>query len=106
MSLRRPSAAKWRGKTAFAATLLASISALFFSTPASAQLPTAQQVASQIQLGWNIGNTLEAICSETYWGNPQVTQTMINGVKAAGFNAVRIPIAWDCHSSNGTIDSN
>jgi endoglucanase len=106
MSLRRPSAAKWRGTMAYLATLLASVSALFFSTPASAQLPTAQQVASQIQLGWNIGNTLEAICSETYWGNPQVTQTMINGVKAAGFNAVRIPIAWDCHSTNGTIDPN
>lgn len=102
MSLRRPSATKWRG-TAFAATLLASISALFFSTPASAQLATAQQVASQIQLGWNIGNTLEAICSETYWGNPQVNQTLINAVKAAGFNAIRIPAAWDCHANQSTM---
>jgi aryl-phospho-beta-D-glucosidase BglC (GH1 family) len=87
---------------AFFAVMLATISALF-STPASAQLPTAQQVASQIQLGWNIGNTLEAPCSETAWGNPQVTQTMINGVKAAGFNAIRIPAAWDCHANQSTM---
>jgi aryl-phospho-beta-D-glucosidase BglC (GH1 family) len=106
MSLRRRSAAKWRSTTAFAATLLAFILAFSFSTPAAAQLATAQQVASQIQLGWNLGNTMEAICSETAWGNPQVTQTLINGVKAAGFNAIRIPAAWDCHASNGTIDSN
>jgi aryl-phospho-beta-D-glucosidase BglC (GH1 family) len=88
------------------ALLLASIAALSVSAPARAQLPTAQQVASQIQLGWNIGNTLEAQCGETAWGNPPVTQQLIDSVKAAGFNAVRIPAAWDCHASNGTIDPN
>ena len=103
MSTRRPSAAKWRSASLFA--LLASISAFFVSAPAYSQLPTAQQVASQITLGWNIGNTLEAQCGETAWGNPAVSQTLINAVKAAGFNAVRIPAAWDCHAPNGTIDS-
>ncbi|HET9862985.1 MAG TPA: cellulase family glycosylhydrolase [Steroidobacteraceae bacterium] len=63
-------------------------------------------MASQINLGWNIGNTLEAQCGETAWGNPPVSQTLINAVKQAGFNAVRIPAAWDCHASNGTIDPN
>jgi endoglucanase len=106
MSTRRPSAAKWRRTTLVTALLLASISALFFSAPAQAQLPTAQQVAGQIQIGWNIGNTLEAQCGETAWGNPAVTQQLINAVKAAGFNAIRIPAAWDCHASNGTIDAN
>ena len=69
----------------------------------SAQLPTAQQVASQIKVGWNIGNTLEAPCGETCWGNPMVSQQLINSVKAAGFNAVRIPCAWDSHQTNGVI---
>jgi hypothetical protein len=27
-------------------------------------------------------------------------------VKAAGFNAVRIPVSWDCCCSNGVIDTN
>src|SRR5215213_244672 len=105
MFIRRPSAARWRSTTALAASVLVSIFALFISAPASAQLPTAQQVANQITIGWNIGNTLEAQCGETAWGNPAVSQTLINAVKAAGFNAVRIPAAWDCHTSNGTIDS-
>ena len=71
----------------------------------SAQLPTAQQVSSQIKVGWNIGNTLEAPCGETCWGNPMVSQTLINSVKAAGFNAIRIPCAWDSHQTNGVIHS-
>jgi aryl-phospho-beta-D-glucosidase BglC (GH1 family) len=103
MSLRRPSAAKWRSGLALCALLLASISA-----PTQAQLPTAQNVASQIRVGWNLGNTLEAQCGETAWGNPQVTQSFINSVKAAGFNAIRIPAAWNCHTNpagSTTIDS-
>src|SRR5690349_15445591 len=100
MSLRRPFAAKWRGGLALCALLLASISA-----PSQAQLPTAQSVAGQIKVGWNLGNSLDAICGETAWGNPATTQTLINAVKAAGFNAIRIPVSWDCRSSNNTIDA-
>ncbi|WP_081713647.1 cellulase family glycosylhydrolase [Cystobacter fuscus] len=66
-------------------------------------LPPAPQVAGQITIGWNLGNTLEAICGETAWGNPTVTQQFINSVKAAGFNAVRIPAAWDCHADQSTL---
>ena len=69
---------------------------------AQTSLPTASQVASQIKVGWNIGNTLEAQCGETAWGNPAVTQALINSIKAAGFNAVRIPAAWDCHANQTT----
>jgi endoglucanase len=105
MSTRRPSAAKWRSASLFA-LMLASISACFVSAPAYSQLPTAQQVAGQITLGWNLGNTMEAQCGETAWGNPTVSQAFVNAVKAAGFNAIRIPAAWDCHASNGTIDAN
>jgi endoglucanase len=70
------------------------------------QLPTAQQIASQMKVGWNVGNSLEAICSENAWGNPNINQTLINSVKAAGFNTVRIPVSWDCHATNGVIDPN
>jgi endoglucanase len=96
MSLRRPSAAKWR-VLAFCAVLLASIS---FSVSSQAQtLPTAQQVASNITLGWNLGNTLEAQCGETAWGNPAVTQGFIDAVRQAGFNSIRIPGGWNCHTN-------
>ena len=69
----------------------------------SQTLPSATQVAGQIKLGWNLGNTLEAQCGETAWGNPMVTQQLVNSVKAAGFNAIRIPAAWDCHANQSTM---
>lgn len=45
-------------------------------------------------VGWNLGNSLDAIGGETAWGNPVVTQQLINSVKAAGFNTIRIPVAF------------
>ena len=30
---------------------------------------------------------------------------MIDSVRAEGFNTVRIPCAWDCHTANGVIDT-
>ena len=44
--------------------------------------------------GINLGNTLEAIPKETSWGNPNPTQAFFNGVRAAGFRSIRIPVAW------------
>jgi endoglucanase len=55
---------------------------------------TAIELAKDMKLGWNLGNSLDAVGSETAWGNPVVSQRLIDSVKAAGFNAVRIPIAW------------
>ncbi|MCY2687527.1 cellulase family glycosylhydrolase [Salinimicrobium sp. TH3] len=52
------------------------------------------QLSDQMGIGWNLGNSLEAIGGETAWGNPVVTESLIDSVKAAGFNAVRIPVAW------------
>ncbi|UKM64495.2 cellulase family glycosylhydrolase [Flavobacteriaceae bacterium GSB9] len=56
---------------------------------------TAAEIASRISLGWNIGNTLEATGGETAWGNPKVTKELVDFVKASGFDAIRIPCAWD-----------
>lgn len=79
--------------------------ALLFNIPLFSQLPTAQQVASNMKVGWNLGNTLEAICGETVWGNPATTQKLIDSVKAVGYDAVRLPCAWDCHTTNGVINA-
>jgi len=56
---------------------------------------TATQIAAKIRVGWNAGNTMEAIGGETAWGNPLITKELIDLVKKSGFNAVRIPCAWD-----------
>lgn len=59
-------------------------------------------LATKIKLGWNIGNTLEAIGGETAWGNPKVTKTLIDLVKQNGFNAIRIPCSWDQYMANSS----
>lgn len=50
--------------------------------------------------GMNLGNTLEAIPTETSWGNPKPTEAYFKGVRAAGFRSVRIPIAWSQYSDS------
>ena len=61
---------------------------------------TAVQLAAKFKLGWNIGNTLEAP-GETGWGNPTITEDYIKFVKQQGFNAIRLPCAWNWnHISN------
>lgn len=44
--------------------------------------------------GWNLGNTLEAT-----WGVPNWTAAPFQTASNAGFNAVRIPCAWDFNST-------
>lgn len=44
--------------------------------------------------GWNLGNTLEAT-----WGVPNWTAAPFYTAANAGFNAVRIPCAWDFNST-------
>ncbi|NDV60390.1 cellulase family glycosylhydrolase [Bacteroides sp. 519] len=56
-------------------------------------------LAAKIYAGWNIGNTLEAYNgetpSETAWGNPKITESYVKRIKELGFNAVRLPCAWN-----------
>ena len=56
--------------------------------------------------GTNLGNTLEAYNHQGYigggnpdgyetgWGQPYTTAEMIQGMKNAGFDTIRIPVAW------------
>lgn len=67
---------------------------------------TALEATRLMGNGINLGNTLEAcdnnvgiktnapLSYETYWGQPKTTQAMIDGMKAAGFDTIRIPVAW------------
>jgi endoglucanase len=66
------------------------------TAPASAGMRelTGLQLSQQMSPGLNLGNTLEALPTETAWGNPLTNQAVMNGFKAAGFKTVRIPVAW------------
>lgn len=63
---------------------------------------TAEQIAAEMKIGWNIGNTLESIGGETAWGNPKVTEDLVKLVKESGFNAIRIPCAWNQYLEDTT----
>ena len=56
---------------------------------------TATQLAANMTVGINIGNTMEAQGNENSWGNPNITQALIDNYKQRGFNAIRIPCNWD-----------
>ncbi len=59
-----------------------------------AQLPTPTY-------GWNLGNTLEPPDGEGTWG-PAASQGLINAAADAGFNTVRLPVAWNSHADQST----
>ena len=71
--------------------------------PFVADRSAAFALLSNIKIGWNLGNTLDAhgagmsVVSETYWGNPKTTQEMIDTLAAKGFNAIRIPVTFAEH---------
>jgi endoglucanase len=65
---------------------------------------TSLQLSKEMSPGWNLGNTLEALPSETAWGNARTTQALMNEVKSAGFRTVRIPVSWSQYAdANDTI---
>ncbi|MBR2283288.1 MAG: glycoside hydrolase family 5 protein [Ruminococcus sp.] len=55
-------------------------------------------IADTLGAGWNYGNTMEANSGgtpdETVWGNPAVSQEMMNAVAGAGFKTVRVPVSY------------
>jgi endoglucanase len=73
-------------------------------TPGTMRSMTSLQLSQLMSPGTNLGNSLEAIGGETNWGNAQITQSMMNAIKAAGFKSVRIPVSWKQYAdSNDNI---
>lgn len=82
---------------------------------AQAKTPvTAAEFVKRLKTGWNLGNTLDAqgdwisgLDTETAWGNPKTTKEMIDAVKKAGFNTVRVPVSWGTNhmDSSNRIDA-
>lgn len=60
------------------------------------------ELVSKMTMGWNLGNTMEAIGGETNWGNPKTTEAMIKALKDKGYNTVRIPCSWNHYLEDQT----
>ena len=88
------------------------------SSSNSSSMRNSQEIVNDMGVGWNLGNSLDCIASwidngtpsqyETAWGNPVTTKAMIDTIKAAGFNTVRIPVSWGEHmgaSPDYTVNS-
>ena len=82
---------------------------------AQAKFETAHEAVGNMQLGWNLGNTLDSNSGdvnnmwieawtnrkpsdyETAWGQPVTTPELMKMFKQAGFNAIRVPVTWYPH---------
>lgn len=72
-----------------------------YSIPESEAL----QFAEDLKLGWNLGNTFDAVdCNvtneldyEKAWCGQFTTIDHLAAIKAAGFNTIRIPVSWHNH---------
>ena len=75
---------------------------------ASGMGSTAMQLNAKIIMGMNIWNTMESPGGETGWGNPVITQSLIDSLKNAGFNAIRLPVGYlnqgHMNKTTGKID--
>lgn len=56
-----------------------------------------QQDIATWGIGINLGNSLDALGSETAWNNPLTTREMIRMYAQAGFDMLRIPTTWALH---------
>lgn len=78
--------------------------------PGEMNITSAADVVKQMRIGWNLGNTLDAtggegLTAETSWGCPVTTKEMIDKIKGAGFNVLRVPVSWGTHlDEEGNID--
>ncbi|MGN0028369.1 MAG: cellulase family glycosylhydrolase [Marinilabiliaceae bacterium] len=61
---------------------------------------SATELVAKFYAGINIGNTMECPSGEGAWSGSVVTPAYVAGLKALGFNAVRIPCAWHSYFSD------
>ena len=79
---------------------------------------TAQEAVTNMGVGWNLGNTLDATkwgqtqgwnwpsvtAHENEWGQPTTKPELLKMMKEAGFGAIRVPVTWFQEmDSNGKV---
>jgi aryl-phospho-beta-D-glucosidase BglC (GH1 family) len=73
--------------------------------PSTDMSDDAKTLAKKMFAGVNIGNTMECPGKEGAWSGSKVTEEYIKGLKALGFNAVRVPCAWDSYISDAATNT-
>lgn len=68
----------------------------------------ANKFVRDMKIGWNLGNTLDAysdqnktneMAYESDWCGIVTTKEMVDEIKAAGFQTMRVPVSWHNHVS-------
>ena len=74
---------------------------------------TAHQYVEEMTVGWNLGNALDskgveeirgtdrALMQEIRWGNPYITEELIDYIKEWGIHTIRIPLTWYYNTTVG-----
>ena len=79
----------------------------------STEFETATQAVQNMKVGWNLGNTFDShrigvsdvTQTETMRGQPVTKVELMEMMKMAGFNAIRVPVTWYPHmDAAGNID--
>lgn len=89
-----PSSSSLASSSLSSSSIRSSSSSSRSSSSISSSGVTSVELTKLMGVGWNIGNSLDAVGGETNWGNPLITQQLIDSVKAAGFKTIRLPVAW------------
>lgn len=103
--------------------LTISMIAASVTTMQAQSFETAQEAVTNMGVGWNLGNTLEAhakkpnpeidsywgqegLESENDWGQPNTKREVFKMMKEAGFGAIRIPVTWYNHmDKDGNVNA-
>ncbi len=75
------------------------------------ELPESEALSfvKDMKIGWNLGNTLDAssdqnkadeLAYESDWCGIVTTKEMIDEIKAAGYQTLRVPVSWHNHVSD------
>ena len=98
--------------------LTISMIAASVTTMQAQSFETAQEAVTNMGVGWNLGNTLDATkwgqtqgwnwpsvtAHENEWGQPTTKPELLKMMKEAGFGAIRVPVTWFQEmDSNGKV---
>ena len=98
--------------------LTISMIAASVATMQAQSFETAQEAVTNMGVGWNLGNTLDATkwgqtqgwnwpsvtAHENEWGQPTTKPELLKMMKEAGFGAIRVPVTWFQEmDSNGKV---
>ena len=95
-------------------TLICLVISVIFLHAQNTEFETATEAVKNMKVGWNLGNTFDShrigvtdvTQTETMRGQPVTQPELMEMMKMAGFNAIRVPVTWYPHMNTaGNIDN-